>query len=251
MPGHTSSTASRLALLAPAGAILFTVAWLILGAVSPGYELFGHVISPYSWVSQPVSGLGLGVTGPWMNAAFVAGGALIVAGTLATARLWRRRGRLVTAAFVLIALTGLGMIVCGVFTLESMMLHLLGFLFAVPLPALGFILAGVVLRRSDSRLATIGVAGGVVALALFVVFQLTFDASGAGGNDGVSGLVQRVLILVVLATQSALVVGVARRASEPRGSGVRTTPLDRARKTAEGCDSAEGRLPSGAGPARA
>ncbi|QIG39750.1 DUF998 domain-containing protein [Microbacterium sp. 4R-513] len=211
MPENDSSAASRSALLAPAGAVLFTAAWLILGAASPGYELFGHVIAPYSWISQPVSGLGLGVTGPWMNAAFIVGGLLVMAGTLASARQWLSRGGLSTTAFVLIALTGVGMIVCGVFTLESMMLHLLGFLLAVPLPAAGFLLAAVALRRSDPRLAVVGVVGGIVSLALFAVFMATFDATGAGGNDGIAGIVQRALILVVLATQSALVVGVTRR----------------------------------------
>jgi hypothetical membrane protein len=210
MPESNRSTASRLALLVPAGAILFTVAWLILGAVSPGYELFGHVIAPYSWISQPVSGLGLGVTGPWMNAAFIVGGLLVLAGTLATTRVWAGRGGLATTAFVLMALTGVGMIVCGVFTLESMMLHLLGFLLAVPLPAVGFVLAGVALRRTHRGLAITGIAGGATTLVLFAVFMAIFDASGAGGNEGVAGLVQRLLILTALATQSVLVVGISR-----------------------------------------
>src|SRR3954464_10644316 len=133
MPETIRSTVFRLALLAPAGAVLFTVAWLVLGTVSPGYELFGHVISPYSWVSQPVSGLGLGVTGPWMNAAFIAGGVLILTGTLATAGRWR--GGRAKTALVLTSSMGAGMILCGAFTLESMMLHLSGFLLAVPVPA--------------------------------------------------------------------------------------------------------------------
>lgn len=209
MPEH-HSVAPRMSLLAPTGAILFTVAWLVLGAVSPGYELFGHVIAPYSWISQPVSGLGLGPTGLWMNAAFVLGGLLVLIGTLATARSWKRRGRLATVAFAFIALTGAGMVVCGLFTLESMMLHLLGFVLAVPLPAVGFVLAGIALRRSSPPLAVAALAGGALTLALFVVFQLTFDATGAGGNEGAAGLVQRALILVALATQSVLAVGVAR-----------------------------------------
>lgn len=213
MPETTRAAASRLALLAPIGALVFTLAWLVLGAISPGYELFGTVIAPYSWISQPVSGLGLGVTGPWMNAAFIVGGALVLVGTLATARRWTRRGRLAAAAFVLIALTGVGMIVCGVFTLESMMLHLLGFLLAVPLPAIGFLLAGAALRRAEPRLAVVAFVGGALTLVLFVVFQLTFDATGSGGNEGVAGLVQRALILVALATQSTLVVGVSRARS--------------------------------------
>ena len=107
-------------------------------------------------------------------------------------------------------LIGVGMIVCGIFTLESMMLHLLGFLLAVPLPAIGFILAAAALRRIDRPLAVVGIAGGATTLVLFAVFMAIFDATGAGGNEGVAGLVQRRLILVALATQSALVVGVSR-----------------------------------------
>ena len=52
--------------------------------------------------------------------------------------------------------------------------------------------------------------GGALTLLLFVVFQLTFDATGSGGNEGIAGLVQRALIIVALATQSTLVVGVSR-----------------------------------------
>lgn len=196
----------KLAWLAPAGAILFTLAWVVLGIVSPGYELFGHVIAPYSPVSQPVSGLGLGPTGPWMNAAFLVGGLLVLAGTVATARSWRRFGGRGLTALVLMSAMGVGMILCGAFTLESMMLHLLGFLLAVPLPALGFLFAAAALRRTEAVTARLAFAGGVLALALFAVFMATFDATGAGGNDGYAGLVQRALIVVVLLTQSVLVV---------------------------------------------
>jgi len=209
-------TRSRLVLLVPIGAALFTGAWLVLGVVSPGYELFGNVISPYSWSAQPVSGLGLGVTGLWMNAAFIVSGVLVMVGTVASLPDWRRRGGPGTTAVVLMAAMGVGMIVCGVFTLESMMLHLSGFLLAVPVPALGFFFGAAALRRARPALATVGVVGGVVTLALFAVFMITFDATGAGGNDGVAGLVQRALILVAMATQSVLIVGTARAAASAR-----------------------------------
>lgn len=200
----------RLTLLVPVGATLFTLAWLVLGAISPGYELFGHTISPYSWIAQPVSGLGLGVTGAWMNTAFVAGGALVTIGTLASFPTWRARGRKGTTAVVLMSAMGIGMMVCGVFTLSSIMLHLLGFLLAVPLPAIGFLFAAAALRPARRGLALVGVIGAVLTLGLFVLFQLTFDATGAGGNDGIAGAVQRGLIVVAMATQSALVVGASR-----------------------------------------
>ena len=220
MPESKRATVSRVALLVPLGAIAFTVAWLVLGAVSPGYELFGNIIAPYSWISQPVSGLGLGPTGPWMNAAFIVGGALVLAGTVSTAGAWRRQGGRGTTAFVLMALTGFGMILCGSFTLESMMLHLLGFLLAVPLPAIGFLFAAAALRRTNGALGRFALAGGVLTLVLFVIFMAIFDATGAGGNEGVAGLVQRALIVAVLTTQSVLVVHVPRPSSVPDAAGL-------------------------------
>jgi hypothetical membrane protein len=204
----TETIVNRSATLTPAGAALFTLTWLVLGAVSPGYPLFGRTIAPYSWVSQPISGLGLGSTGPWMNAAFVLGGVLVSAGVLATARLWRGRSR--RTALVLLACMGVGMAVCGLFTLESIMLHLVGFVVAVVLPGVGLVLAGVALRRTAPRLATVALVGGVATLALFVAFQATFDPAAAGDGGGVAGLVQRVLVVVAMATVSVVVVGVAR-----------------------------------------
>src|SRR3712207_5091025 len=73
-------SARWLALGAVAGPAVFTLAWFVLGFLSPGYTLFGTLIAPYSPISQPISGLGLGPTGPFMNAAFVLGGLVLLAG---------------------------------------------------------------------------------------------------------------------------------------------------------------------------
>src|SRR2546425_1876540 len=82
---QASPEATRwLALGAVAGPVLFTLAWFILGFLSPGYSIFGTVIAPYSPISQPISGLGMGPTGPFMNAAFVLGGLLLLAGVVGT-----------------------------------------------------------------------------------------------------------------------------------------------------------------------
>src|SRR5438105_328413 len=62
-----------LALGAIVGPVLFTVAWLVLGFLSPGYAAWGTWIGPYSPIHQGISGLGLGVTAPYMNTAFVVG----------------------------------------------------------------------------------------------------------------------------------------------------------------------------------
>ena len=71
-----------LTLGAIAGPILFTAAWAILGVVSPGYTLWDIHIAPYSAVSQPISGLGLGPTGPFMNSAFVLSSLLLLGGVV-------------------------------------------------------------------------------------------------------------------------------------------------------------------------
>jgi hypothetical protein len=52
------------ALGAVVGPVLFTLSWFVLGFLSPGYTLWGTRIAPYSPMSQPVSGLGLGSTSP-------------------------------------------------------------------------------------------------------------------------------------------------------------------------------------------
>ena len=75
-------TARWLALSAVSGSVLFTFSWFILGFVSLGYSLWGIRIAPYSAVSQPISGLGLGITGPVINTAFVLGGILILVGVV-------------------------------------------------------------------------------------------------------------------------------------------------------------------------
>src|SRR5258707_6740703 len=69
-----------LALGAVVGPLLFTGAWLVLGFVSPGYTVFGVHIAPYSPITQPISGLGLGPTAMYMNAAFVLSGLILAAG---------------------------------------------------------------------------------------------------------------------------------------------------------------------------
>lgn len=200
---------NRLGILAPIGAALFTLGWLVLGFVSPGYRLFDLVIEPYSPIAQPISGLGLGVTGPLMNAVFIVSGVLLLAGTIGAAATWPRTG-LAHAALVLIGLSGIGFVVDGLFTLESVMLHLIGFLLAAPLPAVGFVLGGLALRRARPRLATLLGVAGVSALVLFTVFQIIFDPYSAGDNAGVAGLVQRILATVLVGTIATLGIAAFR-----------------------------------------
>src|ERR1700676_583533 len=139
------------ALGAVAGPVLFTLGWLVLGFISPGYTMWGTRIAPYSVISQPLSGLGLGPTGPLMNATFILSGLLIVAGAVG---IFRTIDELGPAArwigTVLLALPGLGAVVDGVFTLEHFFFHFVGFGLALT-TVVGFPVIGFLLRRLSSR----------------------------------------------------------------------------------------------------
>ena len=200
-PAQALPSARWLALGTVAGPVLFTFAWLVLGLLSPGYTLFGVLISPYSPVSQPISGLGLGLTGPWMNSAFVVGGLLLLAGVVGVFWAIAPSGRPVArwACTALLALSPLGMIVAGIFTFEAVLLHLIGFLLAVGTPVVSFPLVGIILRGIPGwrRFGNWLLLGGPLTLVLVILFFLTFDPTTAGAGLGVAGLTQRVLSVEV------------------------------------------------------
>ena len=190
-------SARWLALGAVAGPVLFTLAWFVLGFLSPGYKLFGTLIAPYSPISQPISGLGLGPTGPFMNAAFVLGGLMLLAGVIGVFQTMTTSSRPAArwACAVLLALSPLGMVVAGIFTLEAVFAHLIGFLLGLATPVLSFLAAGWFLRGIPGwrRFGNWLLLGSPLTLVLVVLFFLTFDPAAAGAGLGVAGLTQRVL----------------------------------------------------------
>jgi hypothetical protein len=196
-------SARWLALGAVAGPALFTLAWLVLGFLSPGYTLFGTLIAPYSAISQPISGLGLGPTGPFMNAAFVLGGLMLLAGVIGIFQTMPASGRPAArwTCAALLALSPLGMVVAGIFTLDAVFVHLIGFLLAVATPVVSFLAAGWFLRGIPRwrRFGNWLFLGSPLTLVLVVLFFLTFDPMAAGAGVGVAGLTQRILAIEVLA----------------------------------------------------
>jgi Protein of unknown function (DUF998) len=189
--------ASALALGAVAGPMLFTLGWFVLGFISPGYTMWGTRIAPYSAISQPLSGLGLGPTGPVMNATFVLSGLLMVAGA---AGIFRSIPELGPAArwigTVLLAVPGLGAVVDGIFTLEHFFLHFVGFGLALT-TVVGFPVIGFLLRRVPSwrRLGSWLMVAGPVTLALTVLYFVTFTPTIEGVQHGIAGLTERLLVL--------------------------------------------------------
>jgi hypothetical protein len=196
----------RLALGAVAGPVLFTLGWFVLGFVSPGYTMWGTRIAPYSAISQPLSGLGLGPTGPFMNAIFVLSGLLIVAGAIGVFRAIPELGpKARWICTVLLALPGLGSVVDGIFTLEHFFPHFVGFGLALT-TVVGFPVIGFVLRRVPSwrGFGSWLIAAGPLTLALTVLYFATFTPTIEGIQHGVAGLTERILVVELQAWYVAL-----------------------------------------------
>jgi hypothetical protein len=194
-PGRPA--AAWMALGAVAGPILFTLGWFVLGFISPGYTMWGTRIAPYSAVSQPLSGLGLGPTGPFMNATFILSGLLLVAGAVGIFRSIPELGpaaRWVGTA--LLALPGLGAVTDGIFTLEHFFLHFIGFGLALT-AVIGFPLTGFLLRRVPTwrGFGSWLIVAGPVTLALTVLYFATFTPTIEGIQHGIAGLTERLLVL--------------------------------------------------------
>jgi len=195
-----------LALGAVAGPAVLTLAWVVLGFLSPGYDLWGAHIAPYSAISQPFSGLGLGPTGPFMNTAFVLSGLLMVAGVVGVFRQIPQlsaRARLICAG--LLALPGLGGVIDGLFNLESFLLHFAGFLLALT-TVVSFPVVGSLLRRVPEwhSLGSWLILAGPLTLALAVLYFVSFTPTVEGVQSGVAGLTERILVLELQAWYVAL-----------------------------------------------
>ena len=159
---------------------------------------------PASPITAPISGLGIGPTGPFMNAAFVLGGLLLIVGVLGVFQTSDMAGGRPSARWTcaaLLALTGVGLVVDGIFTLESFFPHFVGVLLGTGTPVVSFVAAGSFFRRIPRwrRFGSWLRLGSPVTLLLLVLSQLTFDQATIVAGQGVVGLTSRILALEVLA----------------------------------------------------
>lgn len=196
----THSATRWLALGAVVGPVLLTVAWVVLGFISPGYTAWGIRFAPYSPMSQPISGLGLGPTAPFMNAAFILYGLFLLAGVVGIVQVIRESGaaaRWICA--VLLALSGVGAVMDGSFTLQSFFLHFVGFGLGCGTPVLSFLVTGFLLRRVPSfrRFGNWLLLGSPLTLVLLVLSQATFNQATIVAGHGIAGLTERILIAEV------------------------------------------------------
>jgi hypothetical protein len=195
-------TARWLALGAVAGPLLFMLAWVVLGFLSPGYTAWGIRFAPYSPIVQPISGLGLGPTAPFMNAAFVLGGLLLLAGVVGIFQAIGEIGAVARwTCIVLLAPTPLGMAMDGIFTLESGFLHFAGFGLGCGMLVLSFPITGLVLRRIPRwrRFGGRLLLAGPLTLALLILYFATFDQALVAAGQGVAGLTERILVVEAFA----------------------------------------------------
>lgn len=187
-----------LALGAVAGPVLFTLAWFVLGFVSPGFPVGGEWVAPYSPVAHPISGLGMGETAPYMNSAFVVGGLLLLAGVIGAFRTIAadRRTTGWWTSVVLLGLAPVGLVLAGLFDLDHELPHFVGFGLAAGTPVISFAVAGQYLRGVPSwrRFGTwLLAAGSPMILLLMVVYLVSFDEAATSVGEGVAGLTSRLL----------------------------------------------------------
>jgi hypothetical protein len=203
--GATVSGINRwLALGAVAGPILFALAYTILGFLRPGYSL----------VSEPVSGLGVGAIAPAMNASFVLMGLLIFVGVIGIFQNMKELGAVARwICIILLELSPIGAIICGLYTYETFFLHFIGFFLACGTPVICYLVVGLLLRRVPlyRRIGSWMILGSPLTLILMYMFMTTFDYLHT--DVGTAGLIERVLILEVHAFYMVLGWLVFRRKS--------------------------------------
>ena len=227
LPNSTGSADPRwlrwLPLGAVAGPVLFTAGWVLLGAISPGYTVAGTWISPYSAITQPISGLGLGETGPYMNSVFIISGVLLLTGVIGVVLALPPGGRRVTriASSILLALSPVGLIIIGLFTLDSPAMHLLGAMLILATPVISFLITGLHLRDLPGwhRFGNKLLVAAPLTLVLFVLYTVSFDQVAVAAGHGVAGLTQRLLFVDILTWFAAMGWLAFRRTSSATPAG--------------------------------
>jgi ubiquinone/menaquinone biosynthesis C-methylase UbiE/hypothetical membrane protein len=184
-----SATATSLARAAIAGPIIFTIAWMALGLLRPGY----------SFISQPISVLGVGPNAALMNGAFVVMGLLMMVGVVGIFQSIRELGTAARCACtLLLGVSGLGAIMCGVFTYKAAPFpHFLGLVLGFLSTVVGLLVTGITLRRVPRwrRFGGFLILASPLTFALMYVNGATFNLSMVEAGVGVAGLTERIAVI--------------------------------------------------------
>lgn len=187
-----------LALGAVVGPLLFTLGWIVLEPLHPGY----------SSVSRPISGLAVGPNGPFMRAAFLLYGLLVLAGVTGVfLSLARELGTLARwNCTALLAVSPLGILWAGIFTIDSLALHTAGVVAAIGTPVITFPIVALALRRVPGwrRFGTWMLLGCPLTLVLLIGFMNSVPQTEMATGGGSFGLWQRGLAIEVMAWFVAL-----------------------------------------------
>jgi hypothetical membrane protein len=199
-----------LALGAVAGSLLFELAWIVLGILQPAtltpYGVLGGISGA---ISNPISGLGVGPNAALFNLAFVLCGLLQLIGVVgvvsSTGGPGWGLGR--SVSLVLLTLSPIGLAMAGIFTLESLLLHLVAALLLFVSPVLSFAATGLFLRGVPGWRGFgnwLLLLGSPLTLLLWIVYSASFDVATVAAGLGIAGLTERVLTLEVHAWFVAL-----------------------------------------------
>jgi hypothetical protein len=93
------------------------------------------------------------------------------------------------------ALSPLGMVIDGWFTIESFMPHMAGYLLAAGSPVVGFLALGILLRRITywKPLGNWLMLSSPLTLLLLILSLVTFDQTAVVAGHGIAGLTERIL----------------------------------------------------------
>ena len=186
-----------------------TVGALLLVATS---EFFvAQIIAQLAWPSYSVSqydisALGVTECGPYtngsgeltfyacsplhvvMNAGFILLGVLTIAGVLLTRSIWPQR-RLTSVGVALVAVSGLGAILSGLFPANvNLGFHVLGALLNFLTASVGLLLVGIGARKRNGWLAAWSITLGLTTIAGLILYNSqSFLGLGPGGMERVVG----------------------------------------------------------------
>ena len=193
-----SSPGGLLMLAAVAGPILFIAASFALAPLHPGYSI----------VKQQVSALAIGPNGEFMRTAFLLYGVLTTAGVIAVFRSLEDQLGPVSRwlCTALLALSPIGILWAGLFTMDHLALHNIGGQAAFASPVLTLPIVGLILRRVPGwrGFGTAMILAGPLTLALLIGFITSVPPSEYATGGGTLGLWQRALGFETFAWFAAL-----------------------------------------------